>query len=625
LSWGEGRVVCSCRFFPAMSFFRASASPLAVPLAWLIGSLLWAPPASAEQAVPAPQAALGIIVKLKGQSAEASQQATGQDSYRARRLSRLAALAGYPSTMQWSQTGRSMSHLRLPTPLNNVQLARLVSKLEASGDVAWAEPNVMQSLHQAPPTPNPGATLNDSFVLTGQQWWHANVNMAPDPRLAGVPNLSDAWLIHHGATSGQTVVAVLDTGVLSLPELSGRLLPGYDFVSEVAYDRDPVSQQGRDADATDPGDWLTAEELRQTIYSDCHVQNSRWHGTAVAGIIGAAANNGAGVAGVHWHARILPVRVSGSCGAALNDIIDGMRWAVGLPVAGVALNPNPAKIVNLSFGGSGACGNAYQDTINELRQKGVLVVASAGNGHSAVTRPGNCSGVLSVGALNQTGLKANYSNFGPSVSVSTTSGDLGGSGAWGSRLGDTGLIVLGKDGTTSPTSPGVDKFFESQGTSFAAPMVSGVAALMWELNPGLTVDQVINGIKVSARPHVTSNYAAACSEQNPGRCVCTTSTCGAGILDAKRALEYAQAPDSFVSTHMLASVNIDSAKLQAAAAGGLDEPPPPPAPSSSSGGGSLDMVALCALGVALLGKALWGRQRRQQGARQERQAVNPLF
>src|SRR4029079_18333868 len=117
---------------------------------------------------------------------------------------------------------------------------------------------------------------------------------------------------------------------------------------------------GRDANGADPGDWITAQESATGFFTGCPVSNSSFHGTHVAGTIGAASNNGTGVAGINWVSKILPVRVLGKCGGYTSDIVDGIRWAVGLPVPGIPLNPTPARVLNMSFGGyactsSGVC------------------------------------------------------------------------------------------------------------------------------------------------------------------------------------------------------------------------------------------------------------------------------
>ena len=201
-------------------------------------------------------------------------------------------------------------------------------------------------------------------------------------RLRGVPGFLTAWT---SSTAGEStaVVAVLDTGTTPHPDLTGRFLAGYDFVS----DWDPVALRGyandgdgRDADASDPGDWVDATDrsVDPARYGDCDLEAqfvARHHHRRHAGR--GITDNGVGVAGLNWNGRVLPVRVAGKCGADVADIIDGMRWAAGLQVHDDAApawcrspnNPNPARIVNISFGGSAACGAAYQDAIDELRAR----------------------------------------------------------------------------------------------------------------------------------------------------------------------------------------------------------------------------------------------------------------
>ena len=91
-------------------------------------------------------------------------------------------------------------------------------------------------------------------------------------------------------------------------------------------------------------------------------------------MIGAASNEGVGLAGVGWSTRILPVRVLGKCGGFDSDILDGMRWAAGLPVDGAPMNPTPANIINLSLGGDDSCSAAYQAAVNEVTAQGTLIV-----------------------------------------------------------------------------------------------------------------------------------------------------------------------------------------------------------------------------------------------------------
>jgi serine protease len=278
-----------------------------------------------------------------------------------------------------------------------------------------------------------------------------------------------------------------------------------------------------------------------------------------------------------------------------------MRWAAGLPVDGAPPNPNPARIVNISFGGSAACGPAYQAAVDELRQKGAVVVAAAGNDWSEPTRPASCRGVVGVVGLNRDGFKSNYSSFGSVLAdsgIATVSGDDG-DGAWGRVLADSGLVSLTNLGLDAPGAAGYARLY---GTSFAAPQVAGTIAHMLGLNPSLSAEQLVQGLRLSARPHVTSPKIAACAETNPGRCICSTATCGAGILDADQALLYATMPDSYVPPLRLPAV-IDNPDVDAALALAPQDRPSnleQEVPSGGSGGGAYGGFWLLALATAAL-------------------------
>jgi serine protease len=328
---------------------------------------------------------------------------------------------------------------------------------------------------------------------------------------------------------------------------------------------------------------------------------------------------------MHWGAKILPIRVSGKCGADLADILDGMRWAAGLPVCQTSdgrgqclqfapANPHPARIVNLSFGGSGSC-EPYAAVVDELKAQGALVVASAGNRSSEPSRPAKCPGVVGVASLNRDGFKAGYSSFGLALSatgLATVGGDDA-EGAW-RNLADDGLLSLSNAGLQRPESASYARHF---GTSFAAPIVAGAAALMLSLNPQLTVEQLQEGLRKTARPHVTSAVSGVteCSAAAPGRCLCTAQSCGAGILDVTQALVYAQAPSSYVPPAW-PLVSIDTEELRAAAALGPDRQSAAPAPVAAPQaleGGSGSASTLFVLLMCLAAWCLQRRHNRSQG------------
>lgn len=505
----------------------------------------------------------GLILKVKPMAAEGALQSDVQAGKRRERLAGLARAAGYPGSVAWRHLSDRMVSVKLPSSLTPDQQKSLMAKLMATGQVEWIEANDRVWPHAV-------ATPNDPQYGANQWWASASPTVAGD---AGVPNIRNAWNRSTGAASNAAPMAVLDTGLVAHEDLwnrnteSARALPGYDFVSDVAFSGDG---NGREDDESDPGDYVSSTDAASTVFRQlgCGVQSSSWHGLAIEGMVSAKAGNNLGMTGIHWSPRVMSVRVAGKCGASKDDIVAAMYWASGaaVPAAfGVATpsaSPVQAKVVNISFGGSEACDNAYQTAINDLKNRGTVVVASAGNEHGAVSRPANCQNVVSVAALNRLGLKSTYSNFGSQITLSTVGGDPGASvsytdaGAWGSVLGDSGLLTVGNSGDQGPAAA-QNEYFLYAGTSFSAPIVTGVIALMFDVNPALTVDQVIAGLKASARPHVTTSLVGACSASNPGRCRCTTTTCGAGILDANEALRWASDPVGYVNPNLVA-VNLDN-------------------------------------------------------------------
>jgi serine protease len=583
-------------------------------LLMLAGALaLCSPPLHAHSASDDAQAR-GLIVRLKDapaheilspRTANARQRETASalaanESTRWQRVLGEAGLSGASGRREprLRPVGRDQQLLQFERPLSRSEVAQLRDKLLQRADVEWVEANVRERRLQVPP----GDPL---FAGSSGQWWlqqaGGNNQNRIEARLRGVAGFQRAWL-RAGDAPAAVVVAVLDTGITTHPDLAGRVLPGYDFVSEVVFANDG---DGRDGNPADPGDWVSSGDLGDPNFAGCAVADSSWHGTVIAGMLAANTNNGLGGAGIHWAASILPVRVAGKCGAVLTDIVDGMRWAAGLQVAGVAPNPNPSRVINISFGGSAACGSAYQTAIDELRARGVVVVAAAGNEWRAPTRPASCRGVIGVAGLNRDGFKANYSNFGAALAASgiaTVSGDDA-DGAWGSVLRDSGLLTLTNPGRTMPEAIGAFNGYEFlYGTSFAAPQVAGAIALMLSLNPQLSFDQIQEGLRLSARPHVSSAKIALCSDANPGRCICTTETCGVGILDAERALIYAR---GLVLPPIQAAL-IDTADVDAALALAPQDRPsnmtplPPAQGGGGDGGGAFGAFWLLALATAAM-------------------------
>ena len=423
----------------------------------------------------------------------------------------------------------------------------LAARLAAQSDVEWAVPVQRKTVR--------GVVPNDPLFADGQttatpavgQWYLR----APNATLVSAVNALGAWAITEGSAS--ITVAVLDTGVrYDHPDLAGKLWPGYDFVSRIASSND---SGGADSDANDPGDWG----------GGC--STSSWHGTQVAGLIGAATNNGIGIAGTGRNTMVLPVRVLGRCGGWDDDIIAGMRWAGGLSNApgctvssavSATCTPHPARVLNLSLGASGACDPGYRAVIDELNTAGVVVVVAAGNdsGH-AVNTPANCSGALAVAGVRQTGTKVGYSNLGPQVAMAAPGGNC--VNATGPCL--YSLVTTLNAGATTPGASSYSSGSEpTLGTSFSAPIVAGTIGLMLAVDPSLTPANVKSVLQATARAFPTTGAqepgTLAC--RAPGgtdqlECYCTTSTCGAGLLDAAAAVAAVDAAKSAPTAVLAAS------------------------------------------------------------------------
>lgn len=417
-------------------------------------------------------------------------------------LATLSQAAGVP--LQYVREMSGDAHvLKLDGPLPADEVAAIAANLTAVAGVLYAEPDRIKTIDGRAQQIlfAPELTPNDTYFA---DQWHYQYSAGTAEGL----NLVNGWNITTGNAS--TVVAVIDTGVLlGHSDLAGRLVPGYDFIADpfVANDGD-----GRDANPADPGDWVDANQCGGPHAA----QPSSWHGTHVAGTIGAATNNNVGVAGVNWQAKLLPVRVLGKCGGYTSDIVDGMRWAAGLAVPGVPANANPAKVLNLSLGGPGACSSTEQNAINNIVGIGATVVIAAGNSNTGAAgfSPANCNQVITVAATNRVGSRSYYSNYDHTIEVSAPGGETHINSA-------NGVLSTLDTGTTTPANSNSYAYY--QGTSMAAPHVAGLASLIVGMRPHYNTWQVLNLLQDTARPF-------------PSGSSCNTSNCGAGIVDAYQAL-----------------------------------------------------------------------------------------
>ena len=508
----------------------------AVVATWLMAMTIF-PAGAAERGPTRPTSLPGssdarVIVKFRADSSMAQALSVGA----------AVGMAGGPQNAHAMSTrlGITLSDGRALGPRTQVMTGSgmnsqdLADRLAAQSDVEYAVVDGRQrALAVAPP--NDPLFLNAAGAQTPAvgQWYL----QPPDATLVAAINANAAWQRTTGKST--IVVADLDTGVrYDHPDLTAKLLPGYDFITDIPTANDGT---GRDSDASDPGDWITVAEDASGQFKGCGASDSSWHGTQTAGIIAAQTNNGIGMASVGHDVMLLPVRVLGKCGGYDSDIIDAMHWAAGIAVSGVPANPTPARVVNMSLGSSGACSAAYQDAINDLVAAKVVIVVAAGNDGLAVGTPANCSGVIAVGGVRHSGTKVGYSDLGPQLTLSAPAGNC---------VNTTGpciypILTTSNTGTTTPvagaagadyTSGGADA---SLGTSFAAPQVTGTVALMLSANAALTPAQVSSALQSTARPFPSTGAAAgvtACtaptSVAQGSECYCTTSTCGAGLLDA---------------------------------------------------------------------------------------------
>ncbi|QNH13852.1 peptidase S8 [Xanthomonas sp. SI] len=364
--------------------------------------------------------------------------------------------------------------IKADRPLDRTEAETLMRQLAADPNVEYVEVDQRMTIALTPNDPS-----------LSNQWAFGTTT-------AGI-NVRPAW---DQATGTGVVVAVIDTGITSHPDLNANILPGYDFISDATGARDG---NGRDSNPADEGDWSAANEC----YSGSPASNSSWHGTHVAGTIAALTNNSTGVAGTAFNAKILPVRVLGKCGGYTSDIADAITWASGGTVSGVPANTTPAEVINMSLGGSGTCSTTYQNAINGAVGRGTTVVVAAGNSSANVSTsvPANCANVIAVAATTSSRAKASYSNYGTGIDIS----------APGSSIQSTL--------NSGTTTPGSASYASYNGTSMAAPHVAGVVALMQSVaSTPLTPAQVESTIKSTAA-------SFSCSQG-----------CGAGLLDANAAV-----------------------------------------------------------------------------------------
>ena len=537
------------------------AARLLLALAFALSAIpaLAAEPAALRKPLPPVEGEVIVAFKadagtLRKHALSARAEASAVRNTLAERASTLGARVG-----RTLQAGAAVGERVQVMRAAGVDATTLARQLAADPEVAYAVPNGRKRFVAAPNDPLYPATapgVRPSGPDSGQ--WYLR---APDSTFKSAIDIEAAWLRTTG--SNTVVVAVLDTGVrFEHPDLGrvangGQLLPGYDMVGDsiLAGDGD-----GRDGDASDPGDFVSQADInadsaravadrRFIVSNGCPTpSSSSWHGTSTSSLVAAAANNALGMAGAAHGVRVLPVRVLGKCYGKDSDIIAGMRWAAGIQVDGVLdINPNPAKVINMSLGGSGTCSAAYQTVVDEITARGVLIVAAAGNSVGGpVNEPANCRGVVGVLALRHAGTKVGFSDLGAEIAIASPGGNCINTSRGSPCLYP--ILAATNTGAQGPVASGWTNSFDiTVGTSFSSPLVAAVAGLMFSQAPALTPAKVRSALQASARPFPSTGAdngpddataVPSCTRLDltgaSGQCYCPNDgrLCGAGMLDA---------------------------------------------------------------------------------------------
>jgi len=355
--------------------------------------------------------------------------------------------------------------------LNAKEAKAFMRAIASDPNVEYVEPDTVMSI---------GSTPNDPLY---SKQWALSSNQHAGTTTPGI-RAEGAWDI---ATGAGVVIGVVDSGITSHSDLSPNVLPGYDFTSG--------TYGNRGGDGTQPAN---------KAGENCSIT---WHGTHVAGITAAMTNNSVGIAGIAPAAKVVSARTVSNCnGGLMSDMADGITWAAGGTVSGVPVNPNPAKVINISLQGYGRCQTSLQNAIDYATGRGAVVVVISGNYSTDASKiqPANCRNVITVGAVNSNSTRWVQTDFGPTVDIAAP-----GSGIWSTY----------NNGANAPDTEGYGIL---DGTSQSAPIVSGVAALVQSVAPTpLTVAEMRTLIQQTVQPF---------TPQKPDQLI------GPGIVDATAAV-----------------------------------------------------------------------------------------
>jgi serine protease len=463
---------------------------------------------------------------------------------------------GAPEAMEWNMTDRCPRVVTQGQLEDDLALATrcAIERLSASRQFAFVEPNyvAVSALSQrpepepapaeeaaspppeAPRAPKVGGVPNDPLYALQ---WHYRARGAGQGASAGGAGFAPYWETSR-IGSADVRVAVIDTGIdLDHPDIraSANLTSGVDMISNLdrAGDGD-----GADADAQDEGDVCGA--AKQPSY----------HGTHVAGTIGAAVSNDrAGTAGGAWNVTIIPIRAMGRCGGELADIVSAIRWAVGIAPATINGQPfanrAPADIINMSLTIQAPCPASMQAAIDAATARNAVVVAAAGNkaNQAALYAPANCNNVIVVSAGDARGSLAFYSNFGPQVDIVAPGGDVFADADSDGRPDGVLSTRTTRAGCYDPVDhTSVERCYYAflQGTSMAAPHVSAALVLL-AAETGLRGSALESALFARAvAPHPANFGQVECARSRnalplgEGAALCARPS-GRGALDLGRA------------------------------------------------------------------------------------------
>jgi serine protease len=441
---------------------------------------------------------IGLIVKFDGASSASGARVAGStaqaNALRATNIAQAAQRGGVGLNHQRTlSTGAEVLHFDKALPLAEAQ--RIAVAVASAKGVRYAVPNRTIRTQATPVDP-----------LFTQQWGYQF-----EAGTTEGANFVAAWDITKGVAT-QTL-GIVDGGIarehveLASQLRTHALFPngGYDFMT------DPASAADGDGRDDDP----------QQALASCG------HGTHVAGTVAAKTSFSGtsldgGVAGGAPLSKLLIARALNTFGTDA-DAIDAMLWLAGESIAGVAVNPNPAKVINMSFGGSGACGGAYQDAFDTMIAIGTVPVVAAGNdsGDVSSSAPANCRGAIAVAASNVSGNLASFSNRGAGVAITAP-----------------GEAIYSTGGTTSGAC------FLS-GTSMAAPHVTAAVGLLQAVSPTIAPSQVQLALRAGSRAFPASSN-------------CPGLQCGAGLLDARGSLDVVLGSTSRIGWNEQAATVLES-------------------------------------------------------------------